>query len=360
MSNIFNNFLGGVVKGTFGDGPIMRDYQHADRLYVKNGYINAPKFGFLFYVEFNINTSESVKDKLNALGIKDVTNKLKDVGLLVKKIDLPKFSIVTETLNQYNRRTVVQTGIKYNAINIEFHDDNGNITRDLWKSYYQYYYQDTTTDSTQTTRKFKNTKYSETPYDYGLNSTQTVPFFDSITVYVLHQQRYSKFKVINPLITEWSHDIVDYSAGDKIMSNKMTIAYEAVEYGDGVTSSQPTALNKTYYDNTPSPLSVGGNGTNTIFGKLGVLSGASDVLGTLEQGNILGAAIKGVTLAKNISSINKASLKSEAYSVINGALGGISINNIPPTSNSPGIQTGVKVLGDVNIQTAVPKNLLGK
>lgn len=357
MSNIFNNFLGGVVNGTFGDGPIMRDYQHADRLFVRNGYINAPKFGFLFYVEFNINSE--IKNKLSNLGIKDVKSKFTDIGMLVKKIDLPKYTISTEVMNQYNRKTVVQTGIKYTPIYIEFHDDNGNATRDLWKAYYQYYYQDSTTDASLLDKKFKNTKYSETPFDYGLNGTQTIPFFESVDIYVLHQQKYSKFTVINPMITEWAHDLVDVSAGDKVLFNKMTLAYESVVYNEGNTASNPNALNKTYYDKTPSPLSVGGNGTNTIFGKLGVLSGAADVLGELGNDNLLGAAIKGVTLAKNISKINKASLKSEAYSVINGALGNISKSGVSPSSATPGIQTGVTVTSGAPTTKATPSNVTG-
>jgi hypothetical protein len=136
MSNAFTSFLGGVANGLFGKGPILKDYQHADRLYVKNTYARAPKFGFLYFVSFNINPKV-----INTLTGQWKNKQLyQEVGLLVKRIDLPKFSVTQETINQYNRKTNVQTTIKYNPISLDFHDDNSDITRDLWKYYFQYYF----------------------------------------------------------------------------------------------------------------------------------------------------------------------------------------------------------------------------
>jgi hypothetical protein len=54
-------------------------------------------------------------------------------------------------MNQYNRKRIVQTKIKYDPIDISFHDDNGSgvgtanlggTVRALWKAYYNYYYFD--------------------------------------------------------------------------------------------------------------------------------------------------------------------------------------------------------------------------
>ena len=55
---------------------------------------------------------------------------------------MPKFKITTDTVNQYNRKAVVQTKLTYEPITITFHDDMANATTDLWKNYYQYYYAD--------------------------------------------------------------------------------------------------------------------------------------------------------------------------------------------------------------------------
>ena len=89
MSNAFTNFLGGVVGGLLGDGDAdMKDYQHADRLYVRNNYQRAPKFGFLYFVQFNINPGVIRNTEWLERGGRDV-------GLLVKNADLPKFTLST-------------------------------------------------------------------------------------------------------------------------------------------------------------------------------------------------------------------------------------------------------------------------
>jgi hypothetical protein len=132
----------------------------------------------------------------------------------------------------------------------------------------------------------------------------------------------------------------------------MTVAFESVNYDWGSNTKEPKNFNKNFYDKTPSPLSVGGNGSSTIFGQYGVLSGAADVLGTLGSGNIIGAAIKGVTLARNASKINKASLKSEATNVINSALGNLSVTGNQANGVGSAIQTGTL--------KAEPSKLTGK
>ena len=125
MSNdAFNNFLTGK-----GYGPIMKDYQHASKLYVDTTYARAPKMGFLYFVELDINRA-AVRDENWA------HQDWIDVGLLAKKADLPKFVIANEVMNQYNRKTQVATKLSYDNISIEFHDDNSDITHNLWTNYY--------------------------------------------------------------------------------------------------------------------------------------------------------------------------------------------------------------------------------
>ncbi len=342
MSNAFNNFLGGVVNGLFGKGPVLKDYQHADRVYVKNNYARAPKFGFLYFITFNINIDAIPKNNLWA------NQGYKEVGLLVKRVDLPKFTITNDTINQYNRQTVVQTKIKYNPINIEFHDDNSNITRDFWKSYFQYYYVDSTygnqRDRKSTPQAYENTKYQIKSYDYGLNSFQDKPFIKSIEIYVLHQQKFTQFTLINPLITDWSHDNLDQGDGGKLLSNKMTVAYETVLYKEGkVTRSDPERFTAVYYDTSPSPLSISGNGTNRLFGPGGIISGASEIFNS--DRSILERAIIGANVFRNAKSVTKGGLKQEGYSMVTGVLG-----NIQQTGNQPGgvgsaIQNGINQRG---------------
>jgi hypothetical protein len=339
MSNPFTNFLSGVGAGLFGNSPQMKDYKHASRLYVADTYARAPKLGFLYFVSFNLKAGV-IKDK------EWLEKYSKNVGLLVKKIDLPKFTITTETLNQYNRKTVIQTKLNYGNINIDFHDDNSDITTNLWKNYYKYYFADSNYgDSTsgklskgQLPIAFTDTKYGTTDNNYGLNNNQSSQFFDTIDIYVLHQHKFTQVTLINPIVTDWAHDGVSQDEGNKILGSKMTVAYENVIYSQGnikKDANKPENFAAIYYDTSPSPLGIGGNGTNTLFGGGGVIAGATGVFGALTNAksplDFLGVAIQANSLAKNVKQLSKAGLQTEGYSILTGVLGTIS-----STGNQPG------------------------
>jgi hypothetical protein len=329
MSDAFTNFLGGTVGGIFGPTGNLRDAQHANRLYVQNNYARAPKVGFLYFVAFNINPAAIQNKQWRE------QNGGRDVGFLVKKIDMPKFTIANEVVNQYNKKTLVQTGIKYNPVNIEFHDDNADLTTGLWTNYYKYYFADGRYGDTKTgaTKEFYNeksgTKYSDNPYSYGLNAGQSSPFFTSISIYVLHQHRFTKMTLVNPLVTEWTHDNLDQTEPNKILSSKMNVAYEAVSYASGRIKKGKDGgqFIAQYYDQTPSPLSVGGNGNSTIFGEGGIIAGADSVFESLADGNYLGAAIQAATTLRNAKNITKAGLIAEGTGLANSALAGIARSN---------------------------------
>lgn len=379
MSNAFTSFLSNVGSGLFGNSAQLRDYQHANRLYVRDTYARAPKTGFLYFVSFNLGDGV-ITDTTWAIS----NSNLKNVGLLVKKIDLPKFTITTETLNQYNRKTVVQTKLNYGNINIDFHDDNSDITTNLWKNYYKYYFADGKYGAgTSTPIQFTDTKYGITDYSYGLDNGQKNQFFKSIDIYILHQQKFTQVTLINPTVTEWAHDSLNQDEGTKILANKMGVIYEDVIYNQGVINKNKDsgAFTAVFYDKTPSPLSIGGNGTNTLFGPGGVIAGAGGVFGALTTAksplDFLGAAIQANTLAKNVRQLSKGGLKAEGYSIVNGVLGNISATGNQPGGISQALQSGVAqsglgVVGQLGINllsgknssvngttTATPKNITG-
>lgn len=333
MGNAFTNFLGDVASGVLdgaGDANL-RDFQHANRLFVSDGFARAPKLGFLYYVGFNINDV--------ALKSSPWLNRSKPhIGLLVKKIDQPKFSATVETVNQYNRKKLVQTSIKYLPVSVEFHDDNSNITTNLWKAYYQYYFADGNYGGAKSfPEAFADTKYEFKDYSYGLDTSRDVPFFKSIDIYALHQHRYTQYTLINPLITEWSHDSLDSGEAGRILANKMTVSYEAVLYNtelsNKVKKDSPPGFGKYYYDQTPSPLRSGKGAS--LFGEGGVISGADSLFGSIVNAksplDYLGAAIQAADLAKNVRSLSKAGLKQEGYSILKGVLG-----DVQNTGNQPG------------------------
>jgi len=395
MSNAFTNFLGGVASGIFGSNADLKDYQHANRLYVQNSYARAPKVGFLYFIVFNINRNAIIDKNW------DERKGYRDVGLLVKRMDLPRFTVGTETLNQYNRRTIVHTKLTYNNVSIDFHDDNNDITTDLWKNYYNYYFRDGIYKNTSSKIKpieFSDTKYGTTDYAYGFDSYQTIPFLDSIDAYIMHKGKgqwdFTQLTLLNPKITDWTHDNLNQEDSGKIMSSKMTVAYEAVNYRNGKIQKNvtPEGFTPVYYDTQPSPLSVAGGIPGTLFGDNGVLAGAGQVFGengawnkALNSGNpldILGAAVQIRNLAQGARQLTRSGLATEGYSILQGALTGMATAGREQVTQPGGAarsaqaglqQAGFGTLGNVGVNLysnlnssingttkAEPKNLTGR
>jgi len=117
----------------------LRDYGHASKTFTTNSFELKPRFKFLFHVEFNVNYQDI--PSLKNVPIFQTPNQ-PNLSLAVKTIDLPKYTVDYETMNQYNRKRLIQKQIKYDPVNVTFHDDSGDNVRELWYQYYSYYYND--------------------------------------------------------------------------------------------------------------------------------------------------------------------------------------------------------------------------
>jgi hypothetical protein len=109
------------------DNLTVKDYAHASRLYVAGDMRLAPKFKHLYHVVFNVNSQAKLQSPL--LSGVDAS----EVNILAKSVELPRYNLQTASLNQYNRKKIVQTGVQYVPINLEFHDDNAGLTSLFWK-----------------------------------------------------------------------------------------------------------------------------------------------------------------------------------------------------------------------------------
>lgn len=209
----------------------LRDYKHASNLYTNNGYESAPKVKYQYYVVFNIN------DLITLPLLRDLDKR--KVNLLVKSVELPKFNISVETKQKYNRKKNIQTRIDYEPVSIRFHDDRNNAVTRLWESYYKYYFVDGNQNTAAYTKLSSDSTYKSSErnkFRFGLDNGSNTPFFTSIQIYQLANGRYTEFTLVNPIITSWSHDTMDQTAGADIVENACTIGYEAVFYNEGITS----------------------------------------------------------------------------------------------------------------------------
>lgn len=310
---------GNAVKSFF-TAEYLRDYTHASKTFRTNSYGYAPKFKFLFHVYFDINTSY--------IGATQNWPNDKNFGLAVKSVNLPKYTFETHAMNQYNRKRIVQTKIKYEPVTITFHDDNSNLIRRLWYTYYTYYFKDATqVDNFTTNGRGGLAPGSASDQQYDMNrrniydsdiignddwgyigevgqspATPTgasqgvskAPFFRAINVYGFNQHNFVMYRIVNPIINSFSHDTYNYAESAGIMENSMSLEYETVKYYegaiDGRTPDQIVAGFGTqdHYDRTLSPIARPGS-QGTILGPGGLVSAAGGIVDDIQNGNYLGA-----------------------------------------------------------------------
>jgi hypothetical protein len=305
MPNIFDGFLKQIARGDN-----VKDYQHASRLFVTNNYERSPKYTWLFHVFFDLNPELTTIDQRQQI----------EAGLLVKSADLPKFRVNTKTYNNYNRPYIAQSKINYEDINITFHDDSANIIRKLWFDYYNYYYRDMDNNYGDATGSLnpvylRNNKqitgqrnlYNKFGYTPRKHSNISTQYIQAIRIYSLHQKRFSEYTLINPTISSFRHG-THQNGGDGTMENQMSISYESVLYAGGSTRVA-RGFAQLHYDNSPSPLTPAGGGTNSILGPGGIVNTVDEVIsdgGNGKWGSSAFKLIRGYNKNKNVDLMNLA------------------------------------------------------
>jgi hypothetical protein len=240
-------------------------------------------------------------------------------------------------------------------VTITFHDDGGDNIREMWYQYYSYYYKDPAQkyvpNAPTTNGSIGQITGNQVPFDYNnrdiysqnrsvsdwgfigenfMDGTSSAsgkpPFFKDIQIYGFDQHKYARYILINPVISNFNHDTYNYSEGNGIMQNSMTIKYETVKYLSGALGKPDANVSwpdTAHYDTERSPLARAGS-TASIFGQGGLLNTGQGILQDLESGSVaglIGAAQKaGATYntfkGKNLRSV----VKSEAISLGTGAI----------------------------------------
>ena len=343
----------------------LKDYAHASKTFRTNGYELAPRNKFLFHVYFNLNTAE-IPTLRNIFSASDQSS----LGLLIKTIQLPTYTLDTETLNQYNRKRIIQKKINYLPVSMTFHDDGGDLSRNLWYNYYSYYYKDpnqaygsasnqngsigqvanepgfsyNSRDIYANNRSVNDWGYIGEGYSQGAagasgnlganQSTGKPAFFRDITIYGMDQHKWASYVLINPLVKEWKHDQYNYSEGGGTMENSMTVEYETVKYYSGaIGGSRPDTNVKgfadpAHYDNIRSSLARPGS-TRTVLGQGGLLDAGIGIVQDLQSGGltgVIGAVQKAGTAYNTFKGQNIRSVVNEEA---NAALKSVIRNSIP-------------------------------
>jgi hypothetical protein len=328
----------------------LRDYTHAAKNFLPGGMANAGKVKFTFHTWFQINPS----------AYQPPTGQ--NYGLLVKTIKLPTFNMDVQEMNQYNRKRLIQSKIKYQPIEVSFHDDNASQVTAMWDAYYRYNYADAwnpivapftnaTAEKDYNRRNIYDPSISgDTEYGYrgdargeGGNRAdggEKVPFFNNITVYGMWAGQFIAYTLINPVITSFDHDTYDYADGGGTMQNRMTINYETVVYNTGAIGdigpdSDGSELVTGFagpdsYDRRESPLEQGSSNPGDILNNIASLGGDDSLL---EKARTIGQIYDG-----GLDTVVDSAKKTVQEGITNAVLGALGIGgdtNTPTNASSP-------------------------
>lgn len=397
MANIFTNFLNNVGQGMSltGDQTNFKDYQHANRLYIQNFYRLAPKHSHLYFVRFILSPSIANQE------VWAQTRQDLEVGMLVKKADLPKITFDTQTVNSYNKKIPIVTKVNHLPVSMTLHDDNAGIVRRFWQSYYMYYSADgwyggdnVKPGSTPfynfnrysknqgiknpqlNSRSNQNSPYYQSTQDparFGLDTGRTENFIRAIEIYQFSRKQFFLHTLINPVIKTWNMDTVDQVAG-KLMEHNVTFEYEGVYFGKGkVRKSTPDGWTELHYDLDPSPIGgIFGRGDGSLLGPYGLMADGTDLFadlqdmkdGNITNGEALASALKGLRLIQNANKLNTTAAEQEVRDALeknlaietirflggSQAVSGLTTNRLDTTS----VNTTVATQRAITSGTAVP------
>lgn len=183
-----------------------------------------PKPKFLYFIRFMRVNSQNVG-----------SDWAKGVGVLAKDIDRPKISFDTETLNQYNKKRVVQKRSEFEPINFTFHDTVDNKVLHMFEDYYRFYYGDPRNNSALAwSWDIMAAQMQQGQSGWGFlppagSNPNNSYFFSHIELYYMYGKTYSRYDIVNPKVKSFAPSNMSYesSEGAEI---QMTMEYEGIVY----------------------------------------------------------------------------------------------------------------------------------
>lgn len=348
---------------------LYRDSQYASRGFkIDNNTFTAtaliPKPKFLFFVKFVSELTQVVTDNNAIIDFDRYSNTKDGITFQVKSIDRPKFNVNTETLQQYNKKRIIQTKINYQPMTITFHDDVSDRVISFWKEYYSFYYGDARqTTSKNWTNDIVTTDFNEGSGNVGwgylgdFESTRPnrMHFLERIELLQFYGQSYTTIQFIHPKITMIDHDANDYSDGATGSGIVMQFEYEGVIYGsentagelqrESVGTGEEYGFDEATFKETGnifSTIPTEGGQRRVRNARNDITSVLQDILPTRRSGSFGAAAITNriiTDVTRQVSAGNRV-LSGSGFTFGTGALGGL-------TSNVRSLVTATSLTGNV-------------
>ena len=239
MADFFKNIWSALGDREF----YLKDFRNA---YHYNPSQDPPRQQFGGYVSFVPD-----RDLFTVPFFDDVNNEelRTRMSSLVRNADLPQVEFQTQTMNEYNKKKIVNTGVQYQPVTITVADTVSNAWLTLIMKYFAYHYMNPRNKGVEGDRDINSQAIGEGgadfigsqygaggPFDsnrYGYNLNLNPNFFERIDYVLYHAQKGVQYSLINPVMTSFTHNQLDYSSNE-LMEFTMTFEYEAFTTYDQV------------------------------------------------------------------------------------------------------------------------------
>jgi len=160
---------------------------------------------------------------------------------LVRTADMPQVEFQTQTMNEYNKKKIVNTGVQYQPVTIRVVDTASNAWLQIIMKYFAYHYMNPRNKGQQGDRDINSTNIgwggadfigaqygAGGTYDsnrYGYNPNANPNFFERIDYVLYHGQKGVQYSLLNPVMTGFTHTPIDYASND-VAEFTMTFQYE--------------------------------------------------------------------------------------------------------------------------------------
>ena len=242
-------------------------------------YRNNPRVPFEYYVNINLERNGVAQSYFTKYFVEC---DFPQIQPLIKSIEMPSMKIDTVSLNQYNRKRLLQNKISFEPIKMVFHDVVDGKTLLFWEMYYNYYFRDGLEPGDNSPKvnseklapygieKFANGTVDQAiqniapltspnsnngskqdfvdvladnleNHNFGYNfldysgswvgkGAKPKYLIQSIEIFMVHAGRFNQVTLVNPRISAFSHDTLNYGVSDRTLELTFTIDYEYAFY----------------------------------------------------------------------------------------------------------------------------------
>lgn len=174
----------------------------------------------------------------------------------IASIDMPSHIAKTTTLNQYNRKRVVQSGVEYNPISLIAYDTKDAHVEKFIKDYHAYYYSGVMgTGSVYNNQDITQEGFFGDSTFRGMNIVQDKNYIKEIKIYRDEgpNEELNTITIYNPLIQSIDGDTLDYSSSE-LVQYKMSFVYEGYSIVTGIEEKTDDTPKNKSASNTPDPV----------------------------------------------------------------------------------------------------------